>query len=127
MPRPARTPWKILLRLFVMLHGQKVILLLHGYDKSRNDKPLYHQQQIKIAKVRAQQCERNSASATVAATEDRAGCASRSAVRVAGSSFRQPFGGPGGCGDRRHCRQYTEGPAADDAKIAEWVLVERTV
>ena len=60
MPRPARTPWKILLRLFVMLHGQKVILLLHGYDKSRNDKPLYQQQQIKIAKVRAQQCERNS-------------------------------------------------------------------
>lgn len=63
MPRPARTPGKILLRLFVVFHGQKVILLLHGYDKSRNDKPRYQQQQIKIAK---------GASATVAAAEHRA-------------------------------------------------------
>jgi putative component of toxin-antitoxin plasmid stabilization module len=31
------TQKKILLRLFVHFHGDKVILLLHGYDKGAND------------------------------------------------------------------------------------------
>ena len=35
---PAK-PAKILLRLFVHFHGQKAILLLHGYDKGSDEQP----------------------------------------------------------------------------------------
>lgn len=47
-------PAKILLRLFIHFHGTRVILLLNGYDKARNDKSTKQQAEIKIAKVRLQ-------------------------------------------------------------------------
>ena len=43
---------KILLRLFVHFHGQKVILLLHGYDKGRNDSPRRQNREIQEAQKR---------------------------------------------------------------------------
>lgn len=32
-------PSKILLRLFIHFHGQKIILLLHGYNKAQYERP----------------------------------------------------------------------------------------
>lgn len=43
---------KILLRLFVHFHGQKVILLLHGYDKGRDDSPRRQNREIQEAQKR---------------------------------------------------------------------------
>jgi len=43
---------KILVRLFVHFHGQKVILLLHGYDKSRDDSPRRQNREIQEAQKR---------------------------------------------------------------------------
>lgn len=40
----------ILLRLFVHFHGDRVILLVNGYDKGRNNSTRYQQQQITKAK-----------------------------------------------------------------------------
>jgi len=48
---PAK-PAKILLRLFVHFHGQKVILLLHGYDKGSDDSPRRQNKEIKEARKR---------------------------------------------------------------------------
>lgn len=45
-------PPKILLRLFVHFHGQKVILLLHGYDKGRDDSPRRQNKEISQARKR---------------------------------------------------------------------------
>lgn len=39
-------PEKILLRVFVHFHGQKVILLLGGYDKAKAPKPRRQQREI---------------------------------------------------------------------------------
>jgi len=47
-------PTKILIRLFIHFHGSKIILLLNGYDKARNDKPKKQQMEIKIARFRLQ-------------------------------------------------------------------------
>ena len=49
--KPAK-PAKILLRLFVHFHGQRVILLLHGYDKGRDDSPRRQNQEIEEARKR---------------------------------------------------------------------------
>jgi len=46
------TPAKILLRLFVHFHGQKVILLLHGYDKGRDDSARRQNKEIQEAHKR---------------------------------------------------------------------------
>ena len=40
---------KVLLRLFVHFHGERVILLVHGYDKG--DNPSARQQQIEIKRA----------------------------------------------------------------------------
>lgn len=45
-------PAKILLRLFVHFHGQKVILLLHGYDKGSDDSPRRQNKEIEEARKR---------------------------------------------------------------------------
>lgn len=45
-------PAKILLRLFVHFHGDKVILLLHGYDKGRDDSPRRQNREIEEARKR---------------------------------------------------------------------------
>ncbi|MDQ6527154.1 hypothetical protein RB608_26305 [Nocardioides sp. LHD-245] len=51
--QPAQpTQRKILLRLFVHFHGNKVILLLHGYDKGGNDSPRQQNKEIKEARKR---------------------------------------------------------------------------
>ncbi|CAB5073198.1 MAG: hypothetical protein F2951_02155 [Actinobacteria bacterium] len=47
-------PAKILIRLFIHFHGSKIILLLNGYDKARNDKPKRQQMEIKLARLRLQ-------------------------------------------------------------------------
>ena len=49
--KPAQ-PAKILLRLFVHFHGQKVILLLHGYDKGSDDSPRRQNKEIEEARKR---------------------------------------------------------------------------
>lgn len=43
---------KILLRLFLHFHGQKVILLLHGYDKGGDDSPRRQNKEIDEARKR---------------------------------------------------------------------------
>jgi hypothetical protein len=43
---------KILLRVFCHAHGQRIILLLGGYDKGRHTSHAYQQQQIAIARGR---------------------------------------------------------------------------
>lgn len=56
-PRQTHQPTqhKILLRLFVHFHGNKVILLLHGYDKGRNDSPRKQNKEIQEARKRLAQ------------------------------------------------------------------------
>ncbi len=49
--KPAK-PAKILLRLFVHFHGEKVILLLHGYDKGSDDSPRRQNKEIEEARKR---------------------------------------------------------------------------
>jgi len=49
---PPATPEKILLRVFVHFHGQRVILLLHGYDKGADDSPRRQQREIAQARKR---------------------------------------------------------------------------
>lgn len=46
------TQKRILLRLFVHFHGDRVILLLHGYDKGANDSPRQQNKEIQEAKKR---------------------------------------------------------------------------
>lgn len=45
-------PAKVLLRLFVHFHGQKVILLLHGYDKGSDDSRRRQNKEIEEARKR---------------------------------------------------------------------------
>ncbi len=45
-------PARILLRLFVHFHGQKVILLLHGHDKRSDDSPRRQNKEIEEARKR---------------------------------------------------------------------------
>ena len=49
---PPATPEKVLLRVFVHFHGQRVILLLHGYDKGADDSPRHQQREIAVARKR---------------------------------------------------------------------------
>lgn len=49
---PQPTQHKILLRLFIHFHGNKVILLLHGYDKGGNDSPRQQNKEIQEARKR---------------------------------------------------------------------------
>lgn len=41
---------KVLLRVFVHFHGEKVVLLLGGYDKGKDTKPKRQQREIKRAR-----------------------------------------------------------------------------
>ena len=51
--RPDRSPpAKIVLRVFCHAHGNKVVLLLAGYDKAEHTSSGYQQAQIEIAKAR---------------------------------------------------------------------------
>jgi len=54
--KPARTetsePAKILLRVFCHAHGDKVVLLLAGYDKGERPSARHQQEQIELAKER---------------------------------------------------------------------------
>lgn len=50
--RPPARPAKILLRLFVHFHGSRVILLLHGYDKGKDDSPRRQNREIQKAHKR---------------------------------------------------------------------------
>ena len=43
---------KILLRVFLSFHGKKLVLLLHGYDKGKNDSKKKQQEEIEIARRR---------------------------------------------------------------------------
>lgn len=49
---PPPTQSKILLRLFVHFYGNKVVLLLHGYDKGGNDSPRQQNKEIQEARKR---------------------------------------------------------------------------
>lgn len=46
------TQKKILLRLFVHVHGNKVVLLVHGYDKGSDDSPRQQGKEIQEARKR---------------------------------------------------------------------------
>jgi hypothetical protein len=46
------TQHKILLRLFIHFHGNKVILLLHGYDTGDDDSPRKQNKEIQEARKR---------------------------------------------------------------------------
>lgn len=46
------TQKKILLRLFVHFHGNKVVLLVHGYDKGSDDSPRQQGKEIQEARKR---------------------------------------------------------------------------
>ena len=54
--KPARSeaaePAKILLRVFCHAHGDKIILLLAGYDKAERPSSRHQQTQIEVAKDR---------------------------------------------------------------------------
>lgn len=50
--QPPTKPAKLLLRLFVHFHGQRVILLLHGYDKGKDDSPRRQNREIQEARKR---------------------------------------------------------------------------
>ena len=50
--QPPAKPAKLLLRLFVHFHGQKVILLLHGYNKGKDDSPRRQNREIQEARKR---------------------------------------------------------------------------
>ena len=43
-------PEKILLRVFVHFHGDKILLLLGGYDKGKTPKPKRQQREIERAR-----------------------------------------------------------------------------
>lgn len=49
---PQPTQRKILLRLFIHFYGNKVVLLLHGYDKGGNDSPRQQNKEIQEARKR---------------------------------------------------------------------------
>ena len=51
----------ILLRIFVAFEGQKLIVLLGGYDKGKNDKQGFQQAQIEIARKRLRDWKRRRA------------------------------------------------------------------
>jgi len=51
----------ILLRIFVAFEGQKLIVLLGGYDKGKNDKQSFQQAQIEIARKRLRDWKRRRA------------------------------------------------------------------
>ncbi|MFT4011705.1 MAG: hypothetical protein QM655_16865 [Nocardioidaceae bacterium] len=46
------TQKKILLRVFVHFHGNKVVLLIHGYDKGSDDSPRQRNREIQQARKR---------------------------------------------------------------------------
>lgn len=50
--RPRSSHQKILLRVFMSFHGKKLVLLLHGYDKGKNDSKKKQQEEIEIARRR---------------------------------------------------------------------------
>lgn len=43
---------KMLFRVFFHVHGEKVILLLAGYDKAKNPSPTFQNKQIQLARKR---------------------------------------------------------------------------
>ena len=49
---PSKVSERILLRLFVHFHGEKMVLLLHGYDKAENDSRQNQQREINLARKR---------------------------------------------------------------------------
>ncbi len=49
---PSKVAEKILLRLSVHFYGEKVVLLLHGYDKAENDSERNQQHEISVARKR---------------------------------------------------------------------------
>ena len=54
--KPARAetvqPAKILLRVFCHAHGDRIVLLLAGYDKGERSSPRHQQEQIELARAR---------------------------------------------------------------------------
>lgn len=52
-PKPeTSSPAKILLRVFCHAHGEKIVLLLAGYDKGEHTSGAYQREQIELAKAR---------------------------------------------------------------------------
>jgi phage-related protein len=47
-------PWKMLVRVFCHAHGDRLILLLAGYDKQREPSKTRQQQEIALARARLQ-------------------------------------------------------------------------
>ena len=66
---PDASPEKILLRVFFHAHGNRLILLLSGYDKGKRSSPRHQQQEIERARAylkewQAEQARHRRASAT---------------------------------------------------------------
>lgn len=47
-------PWKMIVRIFCHAHGNKLVLLLAGYDKAKDPSPRRQQREIAIARERLQ-------------------------------------------------------------------------
>lgn len=57
--RRKKNPEKILLRVFFHPHGDKLVLLLGGYDKADDPSPRRQQEEIKIARRRLEEWKRS--------------------------------------------------------------------
>jgi len=57
-------PEPILLRIFCHAYGDRVVLLLAGYDKGDHPKPTYQQRQIQVAKKRLRDFQRRKRAGT---------------------------------------------------------------
>jgi phage-related protein len=49
---PDTQPWKMLVRIFCHAHGNKLVLLLGGYDKARDPSPKRQEAEIRLARTR---------------------------------------------------------------------------
>lgn len=49
---PDTHPWKMLVRIFCHAHGDKLVLLLGGYDKARDPSPKRQEAEIRLARTR---------------------------------------------------------------------------
>ncbi|MDH6532638.1 hypothetical protein M2119_000875 [Aurantimicrobium minutum] len=49
-PRSARSNTPVLIRIFCTFHGDKIVVLHHGYDKQRDPSPKRQQREIRAAR-----------------------------------------------------------------------------
>jgi hypothetical protein len=55
---PDANPWKMVVRIFCHAHGNKLVLLLAGYDKAKDPSPRRQQNEIALARDRLEDWKR---------------------------------------------------------------------